>query len=349
MTRRKSWERIALLFALLVLAGIAGFGLYRTATSDLPPPVWPSAEQSSHCWPAINWESTEGISTGAVGITADKAAGAIDAGEILDLMRGGSSQGAPPLQVVNDYSIALRRKNFSARPEDGPRTTWDSQSKDLRALEAVHVLLLADILSRSELDPDGALLDLQRTVQATYDAAAQCVEPGTAVLWVLNLRRSLDVARVACDSTLNKDDQTATSRRNLAGWASDRKMLYEQGLDSMFIADYHQTRSILSHLVQERRWWIFTWLPYDVQEIATAIDNCYVEQFNLGVGTLWSTRNAPSQPPLPQHPEKQAHGLARSLCEHSTDTWEATRSLHRATPSIDSKLDLLRQCANERE
>lgn len=349
MTRRKSWESIALLSALLVLAGIAGFGLYGTATSDLAPPVWSSADQSLHCWPAINWESAEGSSTGAGGMTADEAAAAIDAGKILDLIRGGPSQGAPSLQVVSDYFISLRQNNFSARPEDGPQATWDSRSKDLRALEAVHALLLADILSRSELDPDGALLDLQRTVQATYDAATRCVEPGTAMLWVLNLRRSLDVARVACDSTLNKDDQTAASQRNLAGWASDRKMLYEQGLDSMFIADYHQTRQVLSALVRKSRWWMFTWLPYDVQQIATEVDRCYVERFNLGIGTLWSARNATSWQPSPRNLGRKAHDLARSLCEHSTDTWEAVLTLHKAAPAIDSRLELLRECVNAQE
>jgi hypothetical protein len=115
VTRRKSWESIVLSFALLVLVGIAAFGVYRTATSDLPPPVWPSVEQSSHCWPAINWEGTEGISIGVGGMTADEAATAIDAGEILDLLRGSSSQGAPPLQVVNEYSIALRHGTLLSR------------------------------------------------------------------------------------------------------------------------------------------------------------------------------------------------------------------------------------------
>lgn len=282
-------------------------------------------------------------------MAADEAAAEIDAGNVLDLIHRDSLPGARLRQVVDPYAVALRERNFTRLTVEGPQPIWDAQSKALRLLELVHTLLLADILSRSEHDPSGVLPDLHRVVEATHDAAIECVEPGAVMVWVLNLRRTLDVARIAYASPRLREGGTIGSQESLARWCSDRRMVYEQGLDSMFIADYHQTRKVLSALVRKSRSWMFTWVPYDFQEIATEVDRCYVERFNLGIGTLWSARNAASWQPSPRNLDRKAHDLARSLCEHSTDTWEAVLSLHKAAPAIDSRLELLRECVNAQE
>lgn len=347
MRLRGKAKRIAGAAILAAATGFVIYGLYRTTTSKLSPSVWPQGHGEAKCWPVLDWPVVQRVGSDAYDGAFENATNAIDHGALPDLNE------APYVRVTADLGFAaeiyerkLRAGDLGGVPISRDESPLENDNRVFVALPRLHALMLGDIASELGTAPSHAIQRLTSVLDATYSAATSCSMPRLALVWALNLRRTLDLANTVCVSHAAPNNGVETALNELGTWASDRKLEYRSAFEPMFIADYHRTRAALSELIRDAQRWIVTWLPYNAHEISLAVDACYVELHAYGGGILWPSPSTARR----VLPTAELHGLARSgadaLCGYSESAWRALVGLNDAGLELDARLDRLRQCVD---
>lgn len=346
MNAKRRTNNVALLATLLATIPVFVFGLYRTTTSDLSPTVWPEPDGDTNCWPDLDLDVVLPILDDSRVRALEDSVVSVEKGRLPD------SNEALPVEIsagmrssLDTYERALRRGELGGPPIDRGRSPLRTDVATFTALPSLHALLLHDVAQQTALEPARGMERLVSVLDATFDAASGCSDPVMSLAWTLNLRRTLDLAGIVCASPQARTDAPQEAREKLVSWAADRQIAYAEGLDSMFIRDYHRVRKLLEELVRRSQWLgLFTWLPYNARSVSLAVDGCYLERYAFGVGRLWE---APSQaqhvPPIAEL-RGRTLSLSEALCANSTHAYQAVVALDGLVPQIDSRLTLLREC-----
>jgi hypothetical protein len=335
--------RVVFGIAVLIPASLAILGIYRTANSHLSPPVWPAERYAPRCWPSIDWSATQALTDELHEQFIEEALREIDDRQLPSVSQG-LLAGDDGDQLIGAYQAALLRREFSGVPKLGGRNIWDDAARAMAVLERVHALLLSEGVANLRRNPAEALKQWRAVADATYTAAEECTNLGGALAWAVNLKRTLDVAQIACRSAQGESAPVQRARLELATWAAQRRVKHAARLDSLFFADYTEARSLLEELTRRRQWWIFTWTRYNANSVSRAVDACYAERFNLGVGSVWSRSDAVAPRATSEKLGRSGQRLADALCKHSTDAWEGVLSLRRTATDLNTKLKLLSGC-----
>lgn len=346
MNAKRRTKNVALVATLVATIPLFVFGLYRTTTSDLSPTVWPEPDGGTNCWPDLDWDTVLPLLDDSRVRALEDSVASVEKGRLPD------SHEALPAEIsatmrssLDTYERVLRRGELGGLPIDRERSPMRTDVATFGALPSLHALLLHDVARQAALEPARGMERLVSVLDATFDAASGCSDPVICMAWTLNLRRTLDLARIVCASPQARTDAFEEARGELVSWAADRHMAYAEGLDSMFIRDYHGIRKLLEELVRRSQWLgLFTWLPYNAHSVSLAVDRCYLERYAFGVGRLWE---APGQAqPIPPIAKLRGRtlSLSEALCANSTQAWRAVMALDGLAPQINSRLTLLREC-----
>lgn len=347
MIAKRTTRNVALVATLVGTIPLFVFGLYRTTTSDLTPMLWPEPDGGTSCWPDLDWDTVLPLLDDSRVRALEDSVASVEKGRLPD------SHEALPAEIsatmrssLDTYERVLRRGELGGLPIDREESPLRTDLAAFGALPSLHALLLHDVAQQAALEPARGMERLASVLDATFDAASGCSDPRMSLAWTLNLRRTLDLAGILCASPQARTDAFEEAREELVSWAADRHMAYAEGLDSMFIRDYHRIRKLLEELVRRSQWLgLFTWLPYNAHSVSLAVDRCYLERYAFGVGRLWEAPSRPQRMP----PIAELHGrtlsLSEALCVNSTQAWRAVVTLDSLAPQISLRLTLLRECA----